>query len=282
MHDDVARAAYYVSIHLTYASIVAGCVWALTRIGGASAAVRYWLWVLTAANFVVPTGAMANMLLRSHLTWAAPLGLIGDVAWRMTDGRAASIAGTVWALGTAAMTARLVARLLVERRGTVVGPAVRGLLRPRIVLPVDIGDVLTREELDAVVLHELLHVKRRDNLIRLLYEITLCGLWFHPLLWLAGHRMALDRELSCDESVTSTTNGRVLISALAKLAAPEEAGFLEATVSGHLSERLKLLESPRASSRTATAVVVTMFGAVVLAGMFETVAHTGCCFLAHH
>jgi beta-lactamase regulating signal transducer with metallopeptidase domain len=74
-----------------------------------------------------------------------------------------------------------------------------------------------------------------------LYEVSLCALWFHPLIWLAGARIALYRELSCDESVIRRAHGQALVSALAKLAVPEQAGFLEATASSHLSYRLARL-----------------------------------------
>jgi hypothetical protein len=47
-----------------------------------------------------------------------------------------------------------------------------------------------------------------------------------------------------------------------------------------LSDRLHLLESPRPSSVAANVVVTVLFASIVLAGMFGTVAHTACCFLA--
>jgi beta-lactamase regulating signal transducer with metallopeptidase domain len=281
MPEHVAQVAYYAGIHLTYASIVAGAVWALTCIRGTSAATKYWMWVLTVANFIVPTGAVVNSVFASVLGWAAPgrLGIIGDIASTMTEGRTATLTAAIWLIGAAAMTARLVARLRFERHATVTGPAVSGLLRPRIVLPHGINRMLSRDELEAVVLHERTHVRRRDNLIRLVYEVALCLVWFHPLLWLAGRRIAVYRELSCDESVTARTNGRVLISALAKLAAPENVSFLQATASAHLSERLMLLESPRRSTVAANLVVAGLFASILAAGVFGTVAHTACCFL---
>jgi hypothetical protein len=52
--------------------------------------------------------------------------------------------------------------------------------------------------------------------------MALCALWFHPLVWITGSRLALYRELSCDESVIQSGHGRDLVSALAKLANPEE------------------------------------------------------------
>ena len=80
-------------------------------------------------------------------------------------------------------------------------PSVAGVLRPYISLPLGVDRLLSKKELDAVLLHEITHAKRRDNLIGLLYEIALCGLWFHPLVWLTGFRLAMFRELSCDDSV---------------------------------------------------------------------------------
>jgi BlaR1 peptidase M56 len=280
MHEHVARAVYYAAIHLTYASIVACAVWALTSIRATSAAAKYWMWILTAANFVVPAGAIVNTLFTSYLGWATPLGMIGGAAWTVSEGRPAAAAAAVWLIGAAAMAARLVARLRIERQAAVTGPAVSGLLRPQIVLPHGIDRVLTREELDAVLLHELTHARRRDNLIRLLYELLLCVVWFHPLVWLAGRRIAVYRELSCDEAVTARTKGRSLISALAKLAVPESVSVLQASASAHLAYRLRLLESPRVSNVAANVVVKALFASIVAAGLFGTVAHTACCFLA--
>ena len=56
----------------------------------------------------------------------------------------------------------------------------------------------------AVLLHEATHARRRDNLIRLFQELVLCAVWFHPLAWVTSSRLALYRELSCDESVVES------------------------------------------------------------------------------
>lgn len=133
------------------------------------------------------------------------------------------------------------------------------------------------------MLHEVTHAKRRDNLIGLLYELSLCALWFHPLVWLAGMRMALYRELSCDESVIQSAQGQDLVRALAKLALPEEAMFLRATASTYLSRRLVRLVGPvEAPHRVAGFLLGSLFTSALVGGVLGTVAHTACCFLIKH
>ena len=310
MHEHIARTMYYFSVHLLFASIVASAAWALTTTLRASATTKYWIWVATAFNFVVPVGAVVDKLLAPHLAWATPLGAIGGPVWDMTQGRTAVILGVMWLTGAFSMLMRLISRIGKERREAKVqdglndrgdtsnfvtdgipvsfgdshpSPAVWGVLSPRILLPIGIDRLLNQQELNAVLLHEVAHAKRRDNLIRLLYEVALCALWFHPLIWLAGMRMALYRELSCDESVIQRAQGQALVRALAKLAVPEETMSLRATASSHLSHRLALLAARApAVHRAASPLLISLFAAAMMAAIFGTVAHTACCFVLKH
>ena len=116
MHEHIARAMYYFSVHLLFASIVASAALALTSILRASATTKYWIWVATAFNFVLPSGAFFDKLWAPHLTWAKPLGAIGDPVWEMTQGRTAVILGVLWMTGAFAMLMRLISRIRKERR----------------------------------------------------------------------------------------------------------------------------------------------------------------------
>jgi beta-lactamase regulating signal transducer with metallopeptidase domain len=297
---------YYLSVHLLYASIVGTAAWVLTSIRGSSATTKYWIWVVTAFNFLVPMGALVDNLWAPHLTWAAPLSVIGGPVWEITQGWTAVVLALIWLAGALVMSTRLIlgisrlrkAESSVARRhrakissftagGIPVsfdeshpGPAVTGVFRPHILLPMGIDCLLDQQEFEAVLLHERIHARRRDNLIRLFYEISLCVLWFHPLIWLAGARMALYRELSCDESVIRRAHGEALISALAKLALPEQSVFLQSMASSHLIYRLaRLAEGPTRAEGAASLGLTALFGAILASGIIETVAHTACCFI---
>src|SRR6266699_6389349 len=70
MHEHITRALYYFDIHLLYASIVGFAAWALTSILGGSATTKYWIWVATSLNFILPVGAVLDKFWSSHLSWA--------------------------------------------------------------------------------------------------------------------------------------------------------------------------------------------------------------------
>jgi hypothetical protein len=92
-----------------------------------------------------------------------------------------------------------------------------------------------------------------------------------------GHR---SRKDSIELSLIQYPQGGALVSALAKLAVPESAVFLRATASSHLSDRLARLTGPQQVSRRAASLIeASLFAAVITACVFQTIAHTACCFL---
>ncbi len=80
-------------------------------------------------------------------------------------------------------------------------PAVVGILRPTILLPASLLSGLTPDELDAILIHELVHIRRCDPLINLLQRIVEALFFFHPAVWWLSDRIRRVREHSCDDRV---------------------------------------------------------------------------------
>ncbi len=76
-------------------------------------------------------------------------------------------------------------------------PFVMGIIRPVIYLPETLG----AEKRELVLLHEYMHIRRLDYLIKPLWFLGCCVHWFNPLVWLAFYLMVCDMESSCDELV---------------------------------------------------------------------------------
>ncbi len=74
-----------------------------------------------------------------------------------------------------------------------------GAIKPKIY----ISSSLNGEERDYILLHEQLHIKRYDHILRAVYFAALAIHWFNPLVWVAFFVSAVDMEMSCDEAVIS-------------------------------------------------------------------------------
>jgi uncharacterized protein (TIGR03435 family) len=85
--------------------------------------------------------------------------------------------------------------------GGVLEPGVIGLWRPVILVPAGIDRYLTRDQLEAVLAHEMCHVRRRDNLLAALHMLVEIVFWFHPVVWWIGSRLVAERERACDDEV---------------------------------------------------------------------------------
>lgn len=80
-------------------------------------------------------------------------------------------------------------------------PAVFGIFRPALMLPRGIERRMPPEQLKAVIVHELCHIRRRDNLATAIYMVTETLFWFYPLVRWIGKRMIAEREHACDAEV---------------------------------------------------------------------------------
>jgi hypothetical protein len=76
-----------------------------------------------------------------------------------------------------------------------------GVYRPVLLLPEGIFDRLSPTQLQAVIAHELCHLRYRDNLTAAVQMFVETVFWFYPLVWWIGKRIVEEREHDCDEEV---------------------------------------------------------------------------------
>ncbi|HVI47348.1 MAG TPA: M56 family metallopeptidase [Chitinophaga sp.] len=106
---------------------------------------------------------------------------------------------------------RLAARLKIPRRvqllvsGYVQVPVMLGFLKPVILLPVAMVNNLSEEQLEAILLHELAHIRRNDYLLNILQSIVETILFFNPFVWMISRIIRQEREHCCDDLVIAST-----------------------------------------------------------------------------
>ena len=84
-------------------------------------------------------------------------------------------------------------------------PMALGILRPIIIFPSDLVEKLSTDKLALVLMHELAHVHRWDNLTLLLQRLVSAVLFFHPAVWLCGRMLRREAEQACDDLVVCST-----------------------------------------------------------------------------
>ena len=206
-----------------------------------AARVRHWLWLAASIKFLIPFSFLVG--LGSKVQWrsAAPPELsrvmenvsrsltMPEVHFAMAEASPgvnwAMIGGAIWICGCIVVLMRWFVRWLrvratvrtaspmtigadIEVMSTraVMEPGVFGILEPVLLLPEGIAERLSAEQLDAIVAHELCHVRRLDNLAAAIHMVVEALFWFHPLVWWIGARLVEERERACDEEVLRLGN----------------------------------------------------------------------------
>jgi len=157
------------------------------------------------------------------LAGVVSLGLLGWLLWRWRQVVRASRAALPDAelalrLGEARELTRLRSPVPVRLTQATMSPAVCGLFRPVILLPRALAETLAPEQLRAVLLHELMHVRRGDVWVNLAQSLLQIFYWWHPLVWLANARIRRVREEAVDEAVMVALRGEADIYAPTLLA----------------------------------------------------------------
>jgi beta-lactamase regulating signal transducer with metallopeptidase domain len=97
------------------------------------------------------------------------------------------------------------------------GPALVGWLRPVVLMPLSASSGLTERQVELLLLHELVHVRRWDVLVNLLQRLAEVVLFFHPAVWWISARIAEEREHCCDDAVVARSGVREYVLALLAL-----------------------------------------------------------------
>lgn len=109
------------------------------------------------------------------------------------------------ALRLAGIRRKKAVQILVHDR--IVSPLVFGTVRQRIVIPKRML-LMEQSQMQYILIHEMVHIRRHDNLWKLLSAAAVCVHWFNPAVWLMYALFARDLELSCDEQVLSLHGSR--------------------------------------------------------------------------
>src|SRR2546430_2186722 len=88
-------------------------------------------------------------------------------------------------------------------------PAVLGWFRPVVLLPVRALTGLTEEQIEAVVAHELAHIRRLDCFVNLFQIATETLLFYHPAVWWVSQQIRAEREHCCDDEAIVICGGAV-------------------------------------------------------------------------
>jgi beta-lactamase regulating signal transducer with metallopeptidase domain len=208
------------------------------------AQVRYRLWFAASVKFLVPFALLVSLGGQFGWRTAAPPSQVSQVIEQINQpftsrivsppplaavpaeaSRLPIVLFAVWACGFVAVLfywGRRIMRMRAEARASsplntplpipvrsspaLREPGVFGLFRPVLLLPEGIKERLTPEQLQAVLAHELCHVRRRDNLTSAIQMMVEAIFWFHPLVWWIGARLVDERERACDEEVLRQGN----------------------------------------------------------------------------
>lgn len=166
-------------------------------------------------------------------------------------------------------------------------PMAFGLLRQAVVIPTSILTNLTATELDAVLLHELAHLRRRDpwfNLFQLAAEILF---FYHPAVWWISRRARNLREHCCDDAAIRLCQdqGASLAKALLKLELEASPQLAMAANDGELLQRIRRIAGSKGETRgalsslAASVASLILLGLVFSVGLSEVSANTNLSFL---
>jgi GWxTD domain-containing protein len=148
-------------------------------------------------------------------------------------------------------------------------PVVIGYFRPVVLLPLGLVTGLRPEQVEAILIHELAHIRRHDYFVNLLQSCVEGLLFYHPAVWWVSHVIRTERENCCDDGVVAMQGdahgyAEALVS-LEEKRWPREIAL--AANGGRLVNRVSRLLTGQQAPQTAIAPVVSVALLLVLAGV---------------
>ena len=181
----------------------------------------------------------------SHATWqgrldvlSARFGLRRDVALRLVDG--------------------------------IDSPVAAGWLRPVVLLPIALVNRMPVASIEALLAHELAHIRRHDYLVNLLQNAVEALLFYHPVTWWLSRRIRIEREQIADRLAAEVTGAprrlAFALSELSELSALDRIRpslhLAQAAHGGQLMSRIELLVRPARHPHTGARIVFPLLGLV--------------------
>lgn len=96
----------------------------------------------------------------------------------------------------------------IKKSRSVKTPCITGLITPVILIPKYMANKLTNEEIKHIIIHELVHFKRKDTLVNWIITVLNLIHWFNPILYFLFKRLRQDSEISCDARALSYIKGK--------------------------------------------------------------------------
>ncbi|MBI1757148.1 MAG: M48 family metalloprotease [Fimbriimonas ginsengisoli] len=88
-------------------------------------------------------------------------------------------------------------------------PSAMGAFKPVVLIPASLVTRLSMAELDAVLAHELAHIRRHDYLVNLIQSVVETVMFYHPAIWWVTHQIRIERENCCDDLAIQATGDRI-------------------------------------------------------------------------
>lgn len=229
----------------------------------------------SAAGPAVPPSAGIPWLPIVVALWAAGVALLsirmagGLLVARRLKLKATPVASREWRERIGNLAARLGLRhgVALCESALAEAPMTIGWLRPAILIPAGALLQLSPEQLEAVLAHELAHVRRLDYLVNLLQTGAETLLFYHPAVWWVSRRIRAERENCCDDLAVAVCGDAVVYARalveLETMAAGRAPQMALAATGGSLADRVKrLLHAERGGRRnpgTGLAAVLVAF-----------------------